>query len=92
MLEVIDIMACLRLSVGISYLPTIGIIVSMVISSYARSNWYQSISISLQQMVSELMVFVQNSSALDEEDVKSMEFGGGIKMKKITRKFRFVLM
>ena len=33
----------------------------------------------LQQMVSELIVFVQDSSALDEEeDVKSMEFGGGI--------------
>ena len=43
-------------------------------------------------MVSELMVFVQNSSALDEtEDVESMEFGGGIKMRKTTRKFRFVL-
>jgi len=43
-------------------------------------------------MVSELMVFVQNSSALDEEkDVKSIEFGGGIKMKKTTKKFRFVL-
>jgi len=43
-------------------------------------------------MVSELMVFVQDSSALDEEeDVKSMEFGGGIKMKKTTKKFRFVL-
>ena len=38
-------------------------------------------------MVSEPMVFVQNSSALDEEDVKSMEFGGGIKMK-TTRKFQ----
>ena len=45
-----------------------------------------------QQMVSELMVFVQDSSALDdEEDVKSIEFGGGIKMKKTTRKFRFIL-
>ena len=43
-------------------------------------------------IVSELTVFVQNSSALnDEEDVRSMEFGGGIKMKKITKKFRFVL-
>jgi len=41
-------------------------------------------------MVLELMVFVKDSSALDE-DVKSMEFGGGIKMKKTTRKFRFVL-
>ena len=44
-----------------------------------------------QQMVSEMM-FVQDSGVLDEaEDVKSIEFGGGIKMKKITRKFRFVL-
>ena len=41
-------------------------------------------------MVSELMVFVQDLSALDEEDVELMEFGGGIKMKKITKKFRFV--
>ena len=41
-------------------------------------------------MVSELMVFVQDLSALDEEeDVKSMEFSGGIKMKKTRRKFRF---
>ena len=32
-------------------------------------------------------MFVQDSSALDEEeDVKSMEFGGGIKMKKIKKK------
>jgi len=30
-------------------------------------------------------------SALDEEDVNSMKFGGGIKKKKTTRKFRFVL-
>ena len=30
------------------------------------------------------MVFVQDSSALDGEDVKLMEFGGGIKMKKTT--------
>jgi len=45
-----------------------------------------------QQMVSELIVLVQDSSALDEEkDVKLMEFGGGIKMKNTTRKFRFVL-
>jgi len=43
-------------------------------------------------MVSELMMFIQDSSTLDEkEDVKSIEFGGGIKMKKITKKFRFVL-
>jgi len=32
------------------------------------------------------MVFVQDSSALDEENVESIEFGGGIKMKKMTRK------
>jgi len=45
-----------------------------------------------QQIVSELMVFVQDSSALDEEeDIKSKEFGRGIKIKKITKKFRFVL-
>jgi len=45
-----------------------------------------------QQMISKLMVFVQDSSALDEEeDVESMEFSGGIKIKKTTRKFRFVL-
>ena len=38
-------------------------------------------------MVSELMVFVQDSSALDEEeDVKSMTFGGGIKMEKDNKK------
>jgi len=34
-------------------------------------------------MVSELMVFVQDLSALnEEEDIKSTEFGGGIKIKK----------
>ena len=38
------------------------------------------------------MVFVQDSSALDEvEDVDSMEFDEGIKMKKAIRKFRFAL-
>jgi len=42
-------------------------------------------------MISELTMFVQDSNALDEVDIKSMEFGGGIKMKKTTRKFRFVL-
>ena len=37
-------------------------------------------------------MFVHDSSALDEaEDVESMEFGGGIKMMKIIRKFSFVL-
>ena len=46
----------------------------------------------LQQLVSKLMVFVQDSSALDkEENIKSMEFDDDIKMKKIIRKFRFVL-
>ena len=62
------------------------------IPGYACNNWYRSILILLQQLVSELMVFVQNSSALDEEeDVESMEFSGGIKIKKTTRKFRYVL-
>ena len=89
MLEVIDLMACLRSSVRISYLPTIGIIVSMI-SRIMHA--IIGISIWSQQMVSELMVFVQDSSALNEvEDVKSMEFDGGIKMKKTTRKFRFFL-
>ena len=53
------------------------------ISGYARNNWYRSISILLQQMVSELMVLFHDSSALDDvEDVESMEFDEGIKMKK----------
>jgi len=43
-------------------------------------------------MVSELMVFVPDSSTLDEAaDIESIEFGKGIKMKKTTRKFRFVI-
>ena len=43
-------------------------------------------------MVSELMVFAQNSSALDEEeDIELMKFGKGIEMKKTIKKFRFVL-
>ena len=43
-------------------------------------------------MVSEMMVFIQVSSALDEaEDVQSMEISGGIKMKKTIRKFRIAL-
>ena len=79
MLEVIDLMACLRSSVGSSYFPVVGIISSMVSQ------------VCMQQLVSELMVFVKDSSVLDEEDVKSMEFGRGIKIKKTTRKFRFVL-
>ena len=44
----------------------------------------------LHQMVSELMVFVQDSTILDEEEnVESMKFSRGIKMKKTM--FRFVL-
>jgi len=45
-------------------------------------------------MISELMVFVKDSSAPyeeEEEDVKLAKFSGGIKMKKIIRKFRSVL-
>ena len=45
----------------------------------------------MHAIIGELVVFVQDLSALDEEeDVKSMKVGGGIKMK-TTRKFRFVL-
>ena len=76
---------------GISVSPNCCIIVSIisrVMHTTVEIKVYQFRS---QQMVSELMVFVQDSSALDEEEnVKSMEFGGGIKMKK-TKKFRFVL-
>ena len=62
------------------------------VPGYACNNWYRAYQFCLQQMPSELMVFVQDSSALDEsEDVKSMEFGGGIKMMKTTKKFKFVL-
>ena len=43
-------------------------------------------------MVLELIVLVQDLNALgEEEDIKLIEFGGGIKMKKKTRKFIFVL-
>jgi len=42
-------------------------------------------------LVLELMLVVQNSNALDEEDVESMEFDKGIKIKKTIRKFRFVI-
>ena len=92
MLEVIDLMACLRSSVGISYLLTISIIVSMVFQIMHATIGIRVYQFRSQQMVSELMMFVQGLSALDEiEDVVSMEFSGGIKMKKITRKFRFVL-
>ena len=91
MLEVIDLMACLRSSVGISYLPIIDIIVSMVSRVMQATIGIGVYQFRLQQMAAKLMVFVQDLSALDEEDVKSMEFGGGIKTKKTTRKFRFVL-
>jgi len=91
-LQVIDLMACFEVIGGDLVSPNYWYHCKYSIMGYARNNWYKSISISLQQMVSELMVFVQESSALDEEeDVKSMEFGRGIKMKKITRKFKFVL-
>jgi len=54
---------------------TIGIIASMVSQ------------VCTQQLVSELMVFVQVSSAQDGEwDVKSIEFGGAINAKKTTKK------
>ena len=43
-------------------------------------------------MISELMVFFQDSSTLDEEkNVNSTELGGGIKMKKTIRKLKFVI-
>ena len=81
MLEVIDLMACLKSSVGISVCPNYWYHSKYGISGYARNNWYRAYQFRLQQMVSEQMVFVQNSSALDEElYVKSMKFGGGIKM------------
>ena len=77
---------------GISYLLTIGIMVSMVSWVMHATSSIGAYQFWSQQMVSELMVFVHDSSALDEkEDTKSMEFGGGIKMKKTIRKFRFVL-
>jgi len=82
-LEIFDLMACLRSSVAISYLPTISIsMVSRVMHAIIGIGAYQVRS---QQMVSELMVFVQDSSALhEEEDVESIEFGRGIKTKKTT--------
>ena len=62
------------------------------IPGYACNNWYQSISISVITNDIRADVFVQDSSALnEEEDVKSMEYGRDIKMKKTTRKFKFVL-
>jgi len=92
MLEIIDLMACLRSSVGISVSPNYWYHSKYGIPGYACNNCIRVYQLHLQQMVSELIVFVQDSSALDEEeDVKSMEFGGGIKMKKTTRKVRFVL-
>jgi len=89
---VIDLMACLRSSVGIYVSPNYRYHSKYGIPGYAYDKWYRSISVLSQQMVLELMVFVQGSSALDEEEnVKWTEFNGGIKMKKITRKFGFVL-
>ena len=86
MLEVIDLMTCLKSSVGISYLPTIGIIVSIVSWVMHATIGIGAYQFWLQQMISELMVFIQDSSALyEEEDVKSMEFGRDIKMKKTIR-------
>ena len=85
-------MACLRSPVWIFISPNYYYHSKYGILDYARNNLYHCISILLRKIVPKLMVFVQNSSALDEEeDVKSMEFGGGIKMKKRTRKFSFVL-
>ena len=73
-------------------LPTIGIIVSMVSWVTHATIGIRAYQFRLQQMVSKLMVFVQDSIALDEkEDVKLIEFSGGIKMKKTTKNFRFVL-
>ena len=68
---------------GILYLLTIGIIVSMVSRVMRTTIGNRVYRFCSQQMVSELMVFAQNSNALDEEeDVKSMEFDGGIKIKR----------
>jgi len=83
-------MACLGSSVGFSHLPTIDIIVSMI-SRVMHVIIDIKHQFRFQQMISELMVFVQDSSALDEaEDAEWMEFDGGIKMK-TKRKVRFVL-
>ena len=92
MLEVIDLIAWLRSSVGISVSPNYWYHSKYDIPGYACTIGIEVYEFHSQQMVSELMIFVQDSSALDEEeDVKSMEFGGGIKMKKTTRKFIFIL-
>ena len=59
-LDVIDLMACLRSSVEISVSPNYWYHNKYGISDYARNNWYQSISIQFQLLVSELMVFDQD--------------------------------
>ena len=59
------------------------------VSIYARNNWYQNIPI--QVTTNSTRADCVRSRLDEEEDVKSIEFGGGIKMKKTTRKFRFVL-
>ena len=62
------------------------------ILSDARNNWYLIISILCTINSIRADGVRSSSSALDEEkDVKSMKFGRGIKMKKTTRKFSFVL-
>ena len=91
MLEVIELMTCFRSSMRSPYLSTIDIIVSILSRVMHATIGIRAYQFRLQKMVSELVVFVQDSTALDEEDVKSIEFGGDIKMKKKTRKFIFVL-
>ena len=71
MLEVINLMASLRSSVGIFVSLNYWYHSKYGILSYVSKNWYQSILILLQQMVSELMVFVQDLSALDEKKMSS---------------------
>ena len=59
---------------GVSYLPTISIIVSMVSRIMHATIGIGAYQLRSQQIISELMVFVQNLSALNkEEDIKSME-------------------
>jgi len=49
-LDIVDLMACLRSSVGISVSPNFWYHSKYSIPSYARNNWYQSILISLQHI------------------------------------------
>ena len=56
-----------------SYFLTIGIIASMISQ------------VCTQQLVSELMVFVQVSCAQDRGEVQSIKFDGGINAKKTTK-------